>query len=338
MSHWLVCGAGHWGTALAVYLAGRAIPTQLWGHRREHLPGMGGDLAPIFPGVPLPASLQVTAELEPALTDAEVWLIAVPSHALRGLLRRLRGSMVPPPLALVLASKGLELDTGARLDEVVAEEFPGVPLLVLSGPSFAQDMLAGRPLAMTLAGRDDGIREAIRQRLRSAQLRLYPSADVAGVCLAGAIKNVLAIAAGICDGLGLGESARAALITRGLAELQRIGTALGGQPETFTGLAGAGDLILTASSDLSRNRRLGVALGQGLGLEAARAQIGEEVEGVRSSRALYGLALRLGVEAPISEQVYRVLYQGESPQRASVALMQRGLEGAAPITPHRDMG
>jgi len=330
MSHWLVCGAGHWGTALAVYTARRGIPTQLWGHRREHLPGKHGDLGPIFPGVSVPPALRVVAELEPALSAAEVWLIAVPSHALRGLLQRLRATGAPAPRAILLASKGLELDTGARLDEVVREESPQLPLMVLSGPSFAQDLLFGRPLAMTLAGTDTELRDAFLHRLRSAQLRLYPSADVAGVCLAGAIKNVLAIAAGICDGLGLGESARAALITRGLAELARMGTALGGRPETFTGLAGAGDLILTASSDLSRNRRLGVAIGQGLGLAAARDRIGEEVEGVRSCRALYQLAQRLGVDAPISEQVYRVLYEGESPQRASMALMQRGLEDGAP--------
>ncbi len=326
MLTWAVIGAGHWGTALAVYLARQGRSVRLWGHNPDHLPGIPGglDLAPLFPGLRRPHGLMVVPDWRGAVHGADVLLLAVPSHALRSLLRSRiadRGSAQ----TLVLASKGLERDGGARLDLVVAEEWPDRDLVVLSGPTFAADLVHGKPLAMALASKNLSLAEALAAELRSNQLRIYPGMDVAGVCLAGAIKNVLAIAAGISDGLENGDSARAALITRGLAELHRLGTALGGRTETFMGLAGAGDLILTAASDLSRNRQFGLGIGRGEKKEAILERLGQEVEGVHSSFALFHLAQQLGIEMPITEHVYRVLYEGEPPAAASRALMCRGL-------------
>ena len=323
---WAVLGAGHWGTALAVYLLRQGHAVQLWGRCAERLPCQPGraDLFPIFPQCARPEGLRCTVDLTAAVRDSEGIVLAIPSHALRGLMTNLR-SCLPPATLLVLASKGLEMQTALRLDQVLQETVPDAPLVVLSGPSFAHDLILGKPLAMTAASTDLAHAQRVAEAFGSAQMRVYTSDDVAGVCLGGAIKNVLAIAAGISDGLGNGDSARAALITRGMAELHRLGTALGGRTETFMGLAGAGDLILTASSDLSRNRRVGIGLGRGLSLEAVLREIGEEAEGVRTAQALFQLAQRLGVDMPITEQVYRVLFEGTAPRAASDVLMRRAL-------------
>ncbi len=313
-----VLGAGHWGTALALYLARRGEPVILWG---RSLPAQG---VPYFDNTPVPKNLLLRANLAEAVVDAAELVVAVPSHGVRGLLRLVQDLVSPPFPPLILASKGFEKESGARLDEVIQEQWRG-PWAILSGPSFASDLAAGRPLAMTLASLDKDLLADRAEAWRSPQMRIYPSQDVVGVCLAGAIKNVLAIAAGISDGLGNGDSARAALIVRGLAELQRLGTALGGSSQTFMGLAGAGDLILTTSSDLSRNRRFGLGIGAGREPGQVLAELGEEVEGWRSSYALYHLAQNLRIEMPIAREVYQVLYEGKSPQAATLALMQRGL-------------
>ncbi|MEY2341344.1 NAD(P)H-dependent glycerol-3-phosphate dehydrogenase [Acidithiobacillus sp. IBUN Pt1247-S3] len=317
-----VLGAGHWGTALAVTLARRGDKVRLWGRSLPDLARSAESILPFFPQVLWPPTLTLTCDWEEALRGSQELVIAIPSHGVRDSLRLLRQSL-PHSVPITLASKGLERDSQARLDEVVAEEIPQWPWGVLSGPSFASDLAYGRPLAMTLASHSAHYLDTQVPAWRSEQLRIYPSSDVAGVCLAGAIKNVLAIAAGISDGLGHGDSARAALITRGLAELLRLGVALGGQADTFFGLAGAGDLILTASSDLSRNRRLGLGIGAGKPPAQVLQELGEEVEGWRSSFALYHLAQARHIEMPIVREVYRVLYEGRSAEEASRALMQR---------------
>lgn len=320
-----VLGAGHWGAALAVALARRGEAVCLWGRALQ--PAGPRSVLPHFPDVPVPPTLSLSCAWEEALDDAAELVIAVPSHGVRELLAKLPACL-PRSVPITLTSKGLERDTQARLDEILTAQLPGRPWGVLSGPSFASDLVAGRPLAMTLASHFPDYLAMQVPAWRSEQLRIYPSTDVAGVCLAGAIKNVLAIAAGISDGLGYGDSARAALITRGLAELRRLGVALGGQADTFVGLAGAGDLILTASSDLSRNRRFGLGIGAGKPVEQVLRELGEEVEGWRSSHALYHLAEEKGIEMPIVREVYRVLYEGRSARAASAALMQRGLAEA----------
>jgi glycerol-3-phosphate dehydrogenase (NAD(P)+) len=222
------------------------------------------------------------------------------------------------------ATKGLEPGTGKLLSQAAAEVLGGTGELgVISGPSFAREVAMGLPTALTVAAEREETAQVIAQWLRNSRLRVYTSGDMAGVQLGGAIKNVIAIAAGISDGLGFGANARAALITRGLAELTRLGVAMGGRPETFMGLAGAGDLVLTCTDDASRNRRLGLGLGRGRNLAEILAGIGQEVEGVATARELYHLALKRGVEMPITEQVYRVLYEGVPPQEAVETLLRR---------------
>ncbi len=329
---WAVLGAGHWGTALAVHLGRQGHAVQLWGRRPEALPGYAdsGSLSPIFPGLPAPAAWFVGTDLNRALEGAEGVVLAVPSHALRGILTTISGHPLSKNVPLVLAAKGLELPSALRLDQVHHEVCPKMPLVVLSGPSFAQDLILGKPLAMTAAASRVEDAHRVVEAFASDQMRVYRSDDVAGVCLGGAIKNVLAIAAGISDGLENGDSARAALMTRGIAELHRLGTALGGRTETFMGLTGAGDLMLTASSDLSRNRRVGMGLGRGQPLEVVLRDLGQEAEGVRSAHALFLLAQRLGVEMPITEQVYRVLFTGADARQASEQLMRRAARAEHP--------
>ena len=324
--NWVVLGAGHWGVALAVHLARQGHAVRLWGRHPESLPcpSAGGDLSPHFPQVSRPARLTCTTDLAAAVAGCAGMVLAVPSHAVRNTLLSLRESL-PAGQMVVLASKGLELETDLRLDQVLGQILKERPFAVISGPTFAAELVAGLPVAMTAASASADLAQEVARSFGNEQMRVYTSDDVAGVCLGGAIKNVLAIAAGISDGLGNGFSARAALITRGLAELRRLGTALGGRTETFMGLAGAGDLILTATSDLSRNRRVGLGLGRGLPLAAVLREIGQEAEGVRTAQALFFLAQREGVEMPITEQVFRVLYEGLAPREASDALMQREL-------------
>ncbi|WP_437556652.1 NAD(P)H-dependent glycerol-3-phosphate dehydrogenase [Acidithiobacillus sulfuriphilus] len=324
--NWVVLGAGHWGVALAVHLVRQGHSVRLWGRHPESLPcpSASGDLSPHFPQVSRPARLTCTTDLVAAVAGCAGMVLAVPSHAIRNTLLSLRESL-PAGQMVVLASKGLELETDLRLDQVLGQILKDRPFAVISGPTFAAELVAGLPVAMTAASASADLAQEVARSFGNEQMRVYTSDDVAGVCLGGAIKNVLAIAAGISDGLGNGFSARAALITRGLAELRRLGTALGGRTETFMGLAGAGDLILTATSDLSRNRRVGLGLGRGLPLAQVLREIGQEAEGVRTAQALFLLAQREGVEMPITEQVFRVLYQGLAPRKASDALMQREL-------------
>jgi len=246
----------------------------------------------------------------------------VPSHAFRHTCRRLHEAGAEVEI-LAWGTKGLEPGSGALLGRAVAEELPGSAACVISGPSFAGDVARGLPTALTAASHDAAAAGKVARWLRSERLRIYTSDDPEGVQLGGAIKNVIAIAAGVCDGLALGASARAALITRGLAELQRLGVALGGRPETFMGLAGVGDLMLTCTDDQSRNRRLGLGIGRGGALGSVLADLGQEAEGVGTVRELHAMASRLDVEMPITETVYRVLHEGLAARDAVRELLSR---------------
>lgn len=323
-----VLGVGSWGTALALLLARNGHAVRLWGHDP-------GEVAPLrrerenrryLPGIPFPNSLSVGADLTEALAGVELTLAAVPSQAYGETLIRLR-SCLPATAGFAWATKGLEHGSGRFLHEVTAEVLGEAwPAAVISGPSFAREVALGLPTAVTVAAPDADHARRVATLLHGSNLRAYTSTDVIGVELGGAIKNVLAIAAGIADGLGFGANARAALITRGLAEMVRLGLAVGGRRETFMGLAGIGDLVLTCTDDQSRNRRFGLAIGRGETAEAACAAIGQVVEGAATAREAARLARRYQVEMPITEQVDLVLRRGRDPRRAVEILLARDLK------------
>ena len=326
-----VLGVGSWGTALGLLLARNGHAVRLWGHDRDEVAPLVRDRQNrrYLPDIPFPATLSAGADLADALTGAELVLAAVPSHAYGETLARLRPHL-PPRAGFAWATKGLEPGGGRFLHEVTAETLGGDrPAAVISGPSFAREVALGLPTAVTVAARDAAHARRVAVLLHGSNLRAYTSADVIGVELGGAIKNVLAIAAGIADGLGFGANARAALITRGLAEMVRLGLAVGGQRETFMGLAGIGDLVLTCTDDQSRNRRFGLAIGRGQTAEAALAAIGQVVEGAATAREALRLARQHRVEMPITEQVDRVLHHGQNPRRAVESLLARNLKPEA---------
>lgn len=320
-----VLGPGSWGTALALLLARNGHEVRLWGHDPEEIAPLRRDRENrrYLPGIPWPPSL--TAGVDPAevLARVELALVAVPSHAYATTLARLQPHL-PETADFAWATKGLEPGGGRFLHEITAEILGEQrPVAVISGPSFAREVALGLPTAVTVASRDPDYAGRVAALLHGSNLRAYTSSDVIGVELGGAVKNVLAIAAGIADGLGFGANARAALITRGLAEMVRLGVAAGGQRETFMGLAGIGDLVLTCTDDQSRNRRFGLAIGRGETAAAARAAIGQVVEGAVTAREALRLAQRHGVEMPITEQVDRVLHHGQNPRQAVEILLAR---------------
>lgn len=320
-----VIGAGSWGTALAMLLARNGAQVRLWGHLPDEMRKLVQDHEnrAFLPGIPFPPLLTPTVELAATLKDADEVLIAVPSHAFAGVL-----STVTPLLAdatgICWATKGLEPESGRLLHEVAEEILgPARPTAVISGPSFAKEVAAGLPTAVTVASASESFAERIAGYLHSDCFRAYTSSDVIGLEIGGAAKNVMAIGAGISDGLAFGANARAALITRGLTEIMRLGLALGGKMETFIGLGGMGDLVLTCTDDQSRNRRMGLALARGLTIDQAKQEIGQEVEGVMATQEIYHKACALGVEMPITEQIQQVLYQGLDPRTAVQTLLER---------------
>ncbi len=320
-----VLGAGSWGTALAILLARNGHQVRLWGNEPAEMADMARARRNLryLPDNPFPESLAIHADLNSALADQADVLVVVPSHAFRAVLTTLAPRLTPDtPLAW--ATKGLEMATGKLLHEVAEELLPaGTAHAVISGPTFAREVAAGLPTAATVAGNTVAVAQHFAGLLRGDSFRAYTSTDRVGVELGGALKNVLAIAAGISDGLGFGANARAAMITRGLAEMIRLGEALGGQRETFMGLAGVGDLVLTCTDDQSRNRRMGLALGRGESREQAQQVINQVVEGVETAREIRTLGQRYQLDLPISEQVYQVLYNGLDPRRAVQALLAR---------------
>jgi glycerol-3-phosphate dehydrogenase (NAD(P)+) len=321
-----VLGAGSWGTALAIQLARVGGDVRLWGHEPGHMAALRADRRndQFLPNGPtFPPNLHPTADLDEALADVDDLLLVVPSHAFKQVLQTVsdRGGK---PRRIAWATKGLEPESGRLLHEV-AGEITGekTPLAVLSGPSFAAEVANDLPTAVTVAGNDQGFVDDFSRRIHGGNFRVYRSDDMAGVELGGAAKNVLAVAAGIADGLGFGANTRAALITRGLAEIMRLGEAVGGKRETLMGLSGLGDLILTCTDNQSRNRRFGLALGRGATQAEALASIGQVVEGKLAADEVVKRAAELGIDMPIAQQTYRVLYEDLPPKAAVEALLGR---------------
>jgi len=319
-----VLGAGSWGTALAIHLARLDHPVVLWAHRSEHAATLVAERCNrrYLPGARFPDALTVEADLARAVAAAGVLLIAVPSHALRELLVRLK-PLVHDDVRMVWATKGLEQSSGWLPHQVVEDVLGARSVAAISGPTFAREVADGLPAAVVVASKDALLAREVAGLFHDGRFRAYTSPDLIGVEVGGAVKNVLAIATGAADGLRFGANSRAALITRGLAEVTRLGMALGGQASTFMGLAGVGDLVLTCTDDQSRNRRMGLALARGLSVAEAQREIGQVVEGVQAASAVWTLAQREGVRMPITEQVYRILHEGISPQEA-VAILTRG--------------
>ncbi len=306
-----VLGAGSWGTALAIQLARSGRITRLWGRDAQQLRTMARERhnARYLPAATFPESLTVSSELADALHGSLDVLVAVPSHSFRALLTEL-APRLDAATRVAWATKGFELDSG-KLPHQVAREVLGSarPMAVLSGPTFAKEVGAGLPTAMTIASPDDAFANALAQGLSSNNFRAYTSNDIVGVEVGGAVKNVLAVGAGLSDGLGFGSNTRIALITRGLVEMTRLGVTLGARRETFMGLAGLGDLVLTCTDDQSRNRRFGLLLAAGKTAEQALEQIGQAVEGYLAAKAVRTVAQKASVDMPISEGIYRVLYE-----------------------------
>ncbi len=312
-----VVGAGAWGTALAIVFSARHCVT-LWTREADVVQTLARqrENSRFFPGFRLPDELRIEADFAAAIAEADLLLLATPLIGLRPTLRRLRAS--GGERSLLWVCKGLEAETACLPHQVVVEELGGHGLYgVLTGPSFAEEVAREQPTAVTLAANDDDFAQRLAAELHSPRLRIYASADLPGAEVGGAVKNVMAIAAGICDGLGFGYNARAALMTRGLAEISRLGVALGGRPETFMGLAGMGDLVLTCTGDLSRNRQVGLALAAGKKLPQILADLGHIAEGVSTAQAVSGLAERLAIDMPITQAVNAILH-GDLPAMAAV--------------------
>ena len=327
-----VLGAGSWGTALAIQCARAGNDVRLWGRAPELRAAMASARRNqrYLPDAAFPDGLEVATDMASALDGADDVLVVVPSHAFRELLTAIHDRLTPGQ-RLCWATKGFEISTG-RLPDQVAREVLGTGRLtaVLSGPTFAREVGAGLPTAMTIASRDADYAEQLAHDFSTPAFRAYTSTDIVGVEVGGAVKNVLAIGAGLSDGLGFGANSRIALITRGLVEMTRLGIALGAQRETFMGLAGLGDLVLTCTDDQSRNRRFGLLLAKGLGSEAALVEIGQVVEGFKAARALQEVAARERVTMPICEGIHAVLYDGMSADQVVRGLMMR------PIRPEFD--
>jgi glycerol-3-phosphate dehydrogenase (NAD(P)+) len=320
-----VVGGGAWGTALASHCVRARLPVRLWIREPEVAEAVNErhENTAFLPGVELPAELRATSELGAALADAEAVLVVVPSEFCRAVYRRV-GELAPKGAILVSATKGLEIESLRRMSELAAAEAPGHEVAALSGPSFALEVARALPTAVVVASEDHAVAEAVQRPLATRTFRVYSSQDLVGVELAGALKNVIAIAAGIVDGLGYGHNTVAALITRGLAEITRLAVAEGARPDTLAGLAGLGDLVLTCTGSLSRNRTVGARLGRGLSL--AEASAGMHPEGVRTTLAACALAERRGIEMPIAQQMRAVLYEAKQPRPAVDELMLRSLK------------
>lgn len=322
-----ILGAGSWGTALAIQFARAGRPTVLWGRAEDEPEKIARERCNrrYLPGAELPPALQVESDLATALRSAQDILVVVPSSALRPVLTEI-APLLGPGARVAWATKGFELATG-KLPHQVAREVlgPQVPIAVLSGPTFAREVGRGMPTAIACASPDPDFALQLARSISTPHLRAYTQADIIGVEVGGAVKNVIAIATGASDGMGFGANARVFLITRGLAEMVRLGTALGAQRETFMGLTGLGDLVLTCTDDQSRNRRFGLAVARGMSIEAAVREIGQVVEGYHAASAVRRVAARHGVDMPICEHVYRVIHEGLDIERVVASLMSRGV-------------
>lgn len=316
-------GAGSWGTTVASLVAAR-VPVTLWARSPELADAMARirENTRYVPGLRLPAAVRVTSSLAEAVTDAEIVLVAVPSHGFRSVLEAMAPSL-PGSAAVISLAKGIEAGTNRRMSEIVAEVLPGRPAGVLTGPNLAHEVISGQPAATVVACDDESVAVRVQELLHCGTFRVYTGGDVIGCETAGAAKNVIAIAAGACDGLGLGDNTRAVLITRGLAEETRLGIALGGRPITFGGLAGLGDLVATCTSSKSRNRSVGFQIGAGQHLDKILSSMVMVAEGVRTAGPLVALAASCGVDMPIAEQVAALVAGETSPEQALADLMER---------------
>lgn len=321
-----VIGAGSYGTSLAISLARNGANVVLWGHEVEHMARLEADRAnhEFLPNIDFPPSLIIESDLQKAVQASRDLLVVVPSHVFGIVLKSLKPHLRENS-RICWATKGLEPETG-RLLKDVAHDVIGdhYSLAVLSGPTFAKELAMGMPTAISVASPDEQFVKELQEKIHcSKTFRVYANSDFIGMQLGGAVKNVIAIGAGMSDGIGFGANARTALITRGLAEMCRLGAALGAQPETFMGMAGLGDLVLTCTDNQSRNRRFGLALGQGKEVDTAQQEIGQVVEGYRNTKEVWVLAQRMGAEMPIVEQIYQVLYQGKDARMAAQDLLAR---------------
>ncbi|MDC5820245.1 NAD(P)H-dependent glycerol-3-phosphate dehydrogenase [Vibrio europaeus] len=327
-----VLGAGSYGTSLAISLARNGANVVIWGHDPEHMARLEADRAnhEFLPGIEFPQSLIVESDLEKAVQASRDLLVVVPSHVFGIVLNNVKPHLRDDS-RICWATKGLEPETGRLLKEVANEALgEGYSLAVLSGPTFAKELAMGMPTAISVASPDNDFVADLQEKIHcSKTFRVYANSDFIGMQLGGAVKNVIAIGAGMSDGIGFGANARTALITRGLAEMTRLGAALGAQPETFMGMAGLGDLVLTCTDNQSRNRRFGLALGQGKDVDTAQDEIGQVVEGYRNTKEVYLLAERMGVEMPIVDQIYQVLYQGKDANLAAKDLLARDKKAEA---------
>ncbi len=331
MKQLAVIGAGSWGTALSIVAARAGHDVRIWARSRTIVEAINRDhLNCVYlPDVPIPDRVAASTEFDEALDGTELVILAAPSHATRELLEMM-GPALHSEMTLVSATKGIEIATGKRMSEV-ARDVVGNELaskfVCLSGPSFAREVLAGHPTAIVAASLDSNSSTVVQSTLSFENLRLYTNDDLAGTELGGSVKNIMAIAAGMVAGLGFGSNSIAALITRGLAETTRLALKAGGRVETLMGLAGLGDLVLTCTGDLSRNRFVGQELGRGQSLTDIMAGMTEVAEGVKTTQAVRRLAARMNVEMPITEEVYQVLYEGKAPRDAAAELMNRPLRG-----------
>lgn len=325
-----VIGAGSWGTALANVVAANGHDTTLWAYEPELVHGMAATrINHLFlPGIELHHSLKYTGNLVEAATGAELLLLVTPTQVMRGVLAGIQNVLMPTTI-LASASKGIELQTLCTVSQVCAEVLGTAVMdrfVALSGPTFAKEVAEGLPSLIVAGSGNEQAARQVQAVFSNPVFRVYTSADTIGVELGGAVKNVIAIAAGISDGLGFGHNTRAALITRGLAEIKRLGRAMGAQDATFAGLAGMGDLVLTCTGDLSRNRTVGIKLGQGQTLEAIMAEMRMVAEGVKSAESVNALAQRLGVDMPITQKVFEILYCEKPARQAVLELMSRDLK------------
>ncbi len=321
-----VIGAGSYGTALAILLARNGYETLLWGHDKAEIEALQHDRQnkKFLPDIIFPDNLFIESDLQKAVSASPILLIVVPSHAFGEVLNRIK-PFLRPDSKVVWATKGLETNSG-RLLQDVAKEILGdqIPLAVISGPTFAKEVALGLPTAVTVASTNDEFLGELQQLFHcSKSFRVYSSKDFIGVQLGGAVKNIIAIGAGLSDGLGFGANARVALITRGLAEMMRLGAALGADPITFMGMAGLGDLVLTCTDNQSRNRRFGMLLGQNKSIEEAKAIIAQVVEGCQNTKEVWTLAQKNQVDMPITEQIYQILYCNKNPLDAAKTLLGR---------------
>ncbi|ORF46948.1 NAD(P)H-dependent glycerol-3-phosphate dehydrogenase [Gilliamella apicola] len=321
-----VIGAGSYGTSLAILLARNGHSTLLWGHNPDKMTVLQHDRQnrQFLPDIPFPDLLQIESNLQTAVLAAPILLIVVPSHAFASILTQIK-PFLRQDSKIVWATKGLEVNTG-RLLQDVAREILGdkIPLAVISGPTFAKEVASGSPTAVTVASTNEQFLAELQSLFHcSKSFRVYSSKDFIGVQLGGAIKNVIAIGAGLSDGLGFGANARTALITRGLAEMMRLGAVLGADPATFMGMAGLGDLVLTCTDNQSRNRRFGILLGQNKSIQEAQDIIAQVVEGCKNTKEVWSLAQKHHVDMPIIEQIYRILYEHKDPKQAAMELLGR---------------